>query len=177
MEELRRLAQLLKERNSIDKGISHIINRPAEKGHIGEYIAQRIFKIKLEESAVHKGSDGRFSYGKLRGSTVNVKYYSKSQRMLDLKPEPPPPEYYLVFTGPPLGPVSTRGMRLPFTIEYVFLFDATDLDKALKERGVKIGIATSVVTRLWKEAEIYPTQSNPTLKISAEQRRLLELFR
>ena len=63
------------------------------------------------------------------------------------------------------------------TIEAVFLFDAQALVNHLRKRGVKIGIATSVVQEEWRQAEIYPTRRNPALVLSGEQRRLLALFR
>jgi hypothetical protein len=34
-----------------------------------------------------------------------------------------------------------------------------------------------VIQEQWRQAEIYPTQRNPALVLSSEQRRLLALFR
>jgi hypothetical protein len=53
-----KLAQLIHERNRISEEIARIIGRPALSGHIGEYIASKIFNIRLEESAISKGIDG-----------------------------------------------------------------------------------------------------------------------
>ena len=39
MEPLQQLAELIRQRNRIDDAIADIIGRPAEKGHISEYIA------------------------------------------------------------------------------------------------------------------------------------------
>ena len=51
MKELEELAKLLSKRNKVDSRISDIIMRPAITGHIGEYIASKLFDIKLEKSA------------------------------------------------------------------------------------------------------------------------------
>ncbi|MFQ6065374.1 MAG: hypothetical protein ACE5L6_07860 [Candidatus Bathyarchaeia archaeon] len=63
MNELERVAKLLGKRNQINLEISKIIGRPALQGHIGEYIASKIFKIELEYSAVAKGIYGVFTQG------------------------------------------------------------------------------------------------------------------
>ena len=47
------LAQLIRKRNEIDNKISNIINRPSEKGHIFEYIASKLFPIKLNDYLWH----------------------------------------------------------------------------------------------------------------------------
>jgi hypothetical protein len=62
-----RIAALLRERNSIDARIAKVIDRPVTAGHLGEWIASRIFDIALEESAATQGFDGRFRSGALRG--------------------------------------------------------------------------------------------------------------
>ena len=56
--ELTQLATLLAERNLVDGRIAQLIDRPVERGHIGEWIASRIFAIDLHPSAVHAASDG-----------------------------------------------------------------------------------------------------------------------
>ena len=48
--------------------------------------------------------------------------------------------------------------------------------EALKDRGVKIGVATSVAKAYWEAAEIYPEGSNDSLTLTAEQLDLLESF-
>ncbi len=73
------LAELLRERNRISSKIATLIGRPALSSHLGEYIASKIFDIELYESATHKGADGQFGSGPLRGKTVNVKLYGKKQ--------------------------------------------------------------------------------------------------
>ncbi len=74
MQDMRDLAKLIRDRNSIARRITEIIDRPAQIGHIGEYIASKVFDIRLEESAVTKGFDGAFSSGPLHGQTVNIKF-------------------------------------------------------------------------------------------------------
>jgi hypothetical protein len=83
-ESLACIAALLGERNSIDASIAKVIDRPVTAGHLGEWIASRIFDIALEESAANQGFDGRFRTGALRGSTVNIKWYMKRTRLLDI---------------------------------------------------------------------------------------------
>ena len=53
------------------KSITTLVGRPALIGHLGEYIASRIFDIELEPTAVSKGVDGRFTKGKLSGKRGN----------------------------------------------------------------------------------------------------------
>ena len=173
-EELENLSKLLKQRNTIDNTISQILNYPAKEGHIGEFIASRIFNIALNKSATEKGHDGVFSEGNLNGKTVNVKLYGKREGFLDLKPEFPF-DYYLVLTGPKTNPASSRGTSRPIVIESVFLFDAHKLHEDLNGK-VKMGIATSVRQQLWQEAEIYPNQVNKSLILTEKQKSYLKLF-
>src|SRR5436190_16511565 len=77
MEDLTQLAELIRRRNALGKDITQIIGRPSLIGHLGEYIAARVFDITLEESAINKGFDGRFCKGPLVGKSVNVKWYAK----------------------------------------------------------------------------------------------------
>ena len=75
-DELQELASLIKARNVLENSIAGIIGRPAHPGHIGEFVASRIFDIELPESAVNRGCDGHFRTGLLAGKSVNVKKYS-----------------------------------------------------------------------------------------------------
>ena len=45
-EKLENLSQLIREKNKITHEISRLIGRPAEKWHVGEYIASNIFNIR-----------------------------------------------------------------------------------------------------------------------------------
>lgn len=174
LEILERLSQLIRERNVLDNEIAAIIGYPAEKGHIGEFIASKIFNIALNKSATEKGQDGFFSEGNLKGKTVNVKFYGKRENILDLKPDFPV-DYYLVLSGPKSNAAPSRGTNRPWTIESVFLFDAQQLHNTLRGK-VKLGIATSVREELWQSAEIFPNQINKLLLLNEQQKEQLKLF-
>lgn len=175
MEELKKLADLIHKRNEISTEITEIIGRPAQIGHLGEYIASKILDIYLEASAVNKGFDGRFSKGPLAGKTVDVKWYAKKQGIVDLRVEDIP-DYYLVFTGPHSTQLSSRGDDRLWSIDSVYLFDAHSLVDRLKERGLKVGVAASVSKEFWEEAEIYPQSKSQRLVLDVEQRQMLAMF-
>lgn len=178
MDALPELAALVRRKNAIDDAIAALVQRPAQVGHVGEYIASRVFDITLERSATHKDSDGRFQSGPLQGCTVNIKWYLKREGLLDLSAYVAPDHYYLVMTGPKAAPVASIGATRPWVIDYVFLFNAAALCHALtsKPKPVKIGVATSVTKDLWAAAEIYPHASCPWLTVSGDQRARLALF-
>ena len=175
MEDLSELADLIRERNTIGKRISLLTNRPSTIGHIGEFIASKVFNIRLEESASAKGIDGYFEGGSLDGCSVNIKWYGKQESMLDINPTSLP-DYYLVMTGPIAQAISSKGDIRPWLIEHVYIFNSAELMAKLKVRGVKIGIATSIRKGDWQEAEIYPSQRNPSYVLSYEQRKALAQF-
>lgn len=175
MDVLERLAELIRTKNRIDDEIAGIIGRPAQIGHVGEYIASNIFGIKLEESAARRAIDGHFMDGPLAGRTVNIKWYGKMEGLLDITPNHLP-DYYLVMAGPKSGAISSRGKTRPWLISAVYLFDARHLVGMLNTRGVKIGVATSVAASMWEEAQIYPIQQSKTLVLSRDQRKQIELF-
>ncbi len=169
------LAGLLKEHNAITDKIARLIDRPAEMGHIGEYIAAAIFDISLVTSASQKSMDGYFTVGLLAGLSVNIKWYRKWDSLLDITPQALP-NYYLVMTGPKSFSLTSRSSTRPAVIDRIYLFDAAALYVRLLARNVKIGVATSITKQLWHEAELYPEQNNPTLNLSDEQKRRLALF-
>jgi hypothetical protein len=173
--DLKCLADLLRRYNAIGNEIAGVIGRPAERGHVGEYIAAHIFGIALEGSARKRARDGRFMTGALADHTVNVKWYGKQEGVLDLHARKPP-HYYLALTGPAGSAASSRGATRPWVIQSVYLFDAARLLEDLRARGVKIRTGSSVRRELWEAAEIYPTARNGTLVLSQEQRDLLALF-
>lgn len=172
---LEQLSRLLKKRNEIDLEISRIIERPGLPSHIGEFIASRIFGIRLETSASAKGMDGIFSEGPLRGRSVNVKLYGKQEGILDIETHSLA-DYYLVLTGPKSLPISSRGATRPLVINYVYLFEMKTLVKSLTKRNLKFSVATSVAKEYWDQAEIYPDQNNNELVLTEEQLRQLRLF-
>lgn len=91
-------------------------------GHLGEFIASRVFAIELEASASAAAIDGRFTEGLLAGRTVNVKWYAKREGLLDLT-ESDVSDHYLVLTGPPSAGASSRGQVRPWIISNVYLFE------------------------------------------------------
>ncbi len=168
MTDLDKLADLLAELNSIGNRISEITQRPATIGHTGELIASQIFDIELEESTSEKGFDGHFRSGSLSGKTVNIKWYSKQEYLLDITPNSLP-DYYLVMTGPKdLEGTSKGGMR-PWLINSVFLFNAAELVIELTARGVIVGTASSVRKHEWQAAEIYPNKRSMVYRMTDEQ--------
>ncbi len=172
---LGRLANLIGERNEIDKKIAHLIDRPALAGHPGEFIAAKVFGIKLEYSAAKKSFDGYFMLPPLAGRSVNVKFYSKQDGNLDISPDALP-DFYLVLTGPRIPATSSRGDHRPMVIHSVHLFEARPLNAELRQRGLKIGTATSVRQLYWQAATIYPEQRSQLLILTEQQRQLLALF-
>lgn len=77
MDELIQLAALLKQHNAITNEIARLIGRPAEMGHVGEYLAAKLFAIDLSPSASTKSIDGYFADGSLAQRSVNIKWYGK----------------------------------------------------------------------------------------------------
>ena len=175
MSELLRLAELVKEKNEVELGISSIIGRPALIGHTGEYIASEIFNIRLVDSASNKGFDGYFTKGMLTGKSVNVKWYTKRECFLDINPLGLP-DFYLVMTGPHRNATSSRGTTLPWKISNVYLFNSIWLIDHLNQRKIKVGIATSVHSKLWEDAEVFPQNENRDLILTKEQHDNLLLF-
>lgn len=175
LRDLEELAALLSERNRVAREITGLIHRPCQIGHVGEYIASRVFDIQLEESATSKAIDGRFASGPLRGRSVNVKWYAKREGILDITPDYLP-ELYLVLAGPKTASASSRGEVRPWLIDSVHLFEAEPVVARLRERGVKLGVATSLREAEWDQAEIYPRSTSPILQLSQHQRRALSLF-
>ncbi len=172
---LNRLAALVRRRNALEREITAIIERPALVGHVGEYIASVIFDIRLEESATTAGYDGRFSSGPLAGQTVNVKTYPKLENILDINMEHPP-DWYLALTGPKSKELTSKGSTRPWIIVQAFLFDALALIQRLANRGVQLGVATSVISAEWDAARIFPLSPAAPLTLSEEQLSLLALF-
>tara|TARA_B100000315_G_scaffold252108_1_gene288183 strand:+ start:520 stop:1101 length:582 start_codon:yes stop_codon:yes gene_type:complete len=173
--ELEILADLIRVRNSTELAITRIIGRPAQIGHIGEYIASKIFDIELESSAVNPGSDGTFRSRPLKGKSVNIKFYGKLENLLDIRTEYLP-DYYLVLTGPKATAMTSKGATRPWVIDSVFLFEAGSLVERLNGRGVKLGTATSVIGDEWQKARIYLPNENSPLKLTERQVQMLRLF-
>ena len=175
MGDLERLAELIAVPNSVAKEIAAIVGRPALVGHLGEFIASHVFDIELEESATVPGVDGHFCTGRLAGKSVNVKGYPKREGLMDLK-DAGGPDYYLGLAGPRRAAISSRGSTRPWVVDSVYMFDSEARLATLRERGVKIGVATSVAEPIWAGAEVHPASISDDLRLSAEQVELLSMF-
>jgi hypothetical protein len=174
VESIERVAELLRARNAVDTLIADEINRPMTSGHLGEWLAFRIFGLTPAVHAAVAGFDGTFGGGPLDGRTVNVKWYLKREGLLDIAAERP--DYYLVMTGPAAPAVASKGTTRPWCIDEVFLFEAARLEAELRARGVAVGTATSVRTAQWTAACVYPDSNNPALVLDERQKGLLRLF-
>jgi hypothetical protein len=175
MSELGVLAELLEKKQLIDISIAKLIGRPAMTGHIGEYIASKIFRIHLETSATKEGIDGTFIDGTLGGKTVNIKLYGKQEGLLDITVNNLA-DYYLILSGPKSHQSSSRGTSRPLVISNVYLFKMQVLLEKLKRRGVRIGVATSVAAEYWIDAELYQTNRNNEMILTADQNAQLAKF-
>lgn len=175
LDRLRVLAGLVREQNAVHDRISALVGRPAQIGHVGEFIASEVFDIALQDSAVAAGLDGSFRSGPLAGRSVNIKWYGKREGALDVALDAPP-DFYLVLCGPRTADGSSRGGTRPWLIEEVFLFEHAPLLTALQGRRVKIGVATSVAKEFWERARVFPAGSNAPLALSPEQVEALAMF-
>ena len=108
--------------NETGREIAKLIGRPALSGHIGEFIAARVFDIALESTVTRRALDGHFRSGELKGKSIDIKWYGKQEgtwASID-----PPPDFYLVLTGPRSPAGSSCGSTRPLVLDSVFLFDA-----------------------------------------------------
>lgn len=175
MKRLEELSELVARRNKVSTEIAAILGRPAQLGHLGEFIASALFDISLEPSANNKGFDGRFTRAPLAGKSVDVKTYAKREGIIDLRLDDLP-DYYLILSGPRAPAASSKGRDRPWLIEGIHFFDAHTLVQSLKSRNVKVGVAASVASEYWLAAEVYPTQRCDLLQIRDEQRAWLQAF-
>lgn len=168
-DELARLAGLIRVKNEADLAIAQLIGRPCERGNIGEFVAAKVFAIRLMVSGSHPGHDGIFHDGPLAGKTVNVKTYSRHESALDIGAHRC--DYSLVLTGPP-----GQAPALPWVIDSVFLLDQKKLVAKLRTRGVKIGTATSARKAEWDAGRIFPPHPTSPIQLSDRQLACLSLF-
>jgi hypothetical protein len=165
---LAELAELVRIKNEADLATAELIGRPCLPGNIGEYIAALVFGIQLMDSGAHPGYDGLFQEGDLSGKTVNIKTYSRHEYVLDISPHPCA---YDLLAGPP-GQARIR----PWAIDAVYLLERDGLLTKLRERGVKIGIATSVQKAVWDSARIFPSALSAPYHLTDRQCHLLSQF-
>jgi hypothetical protein len=119
--------------------------------------------------------DGHFQSGPLAGKTVNVKWYLKDEGLLDI-PTSDAPDLFLVLAGPRAAAVSSKGSHRPWIIETVYLLDTTGLMTELGNRGVRIGVATSLRRGTWQASEIYPNPTNTAVHLDPDQRAMISRF-
>lgn len=175
MTELEQLAKAIPHLNSASAHVASIIGRPAERGHIGEFIASRVFNIRLHTSATERGSDGFFIDGPHLGKNVNIKFYGKREGILDIRSDAVP-DLFLVMTGPKSTSSSSSGSVRPICIEYVFLIPGNEAICSAESRNVMIREATSFPGSFWDEHEVYPASRSKELNLTQDQIRSLELF-
>ena len=175
MTELEHLANAISQQNSASAHVASIIGRPALRGHIGEFIASRVFNIQLHESASEKGSDGFFVEGSIAGRSVNVKFYGQHECLLDM-PNAAVPDLFLVLTGPKGSATSSSGQVRPICINHVFLIPGTEALADALSRNVSVGAATSFPGSFWDEHEVYPASRSKELDLTQDQVRLLGQF-
>ena len=176
MEKIKEFAQLINQRNEIDhKIVKDYIGRPAEKGHIAEWIASKAFPITLNKKGNQSEYDGVFNSGSLKGKRVDIKYLAVNNRILDINNKLTSEVYLLVFTGPYEAAQSSKDKVRPFCISNIYLFNENELCRELKDNEVHVGIATSVRKKYWEENEIYPNnKENLDIELNRE---VIELFR
>lgn len=173
------LACAVHKKNRADARVARLMAKQALPGNFGEFVAAMVFQIRLCRTANQKAFDGVFRGGTLDGKTVNIKYKTRHDRLLNLKKDGEAgPDYYLVMTGPKKKAKPPRGEARPWVVESVFLFDARALVRELKTLNPrkKIGVAAGVPVELWKKAMIYPNGVSPLLSITDSQRERLALF-
>lgn len=109
---LESVARLLTARNALDAELATLMNRPMTAGHLGEWIAAQIFVVDLEPAANHRGADGVFAGGPLRGRSVNVKWYLEQEGILDI-PASEELDDILVLAGPRAPAARSEGSTRP----------------------------------------------------------------
>ena len=169
-DDLRRLAELIRERDPIDRKIAAIISKPPFTKDVGRYIHFRIFGIEPRG----RGNNGRFISGPLQGKSVHVQTKTKWERQIDIN-DKNLPDYYLILVGP-TSPEAAQ----PLVIDQVFLFEQRSLIAQLLSAGKKAGLATSVGA--WcDDARIYsasalPLPQSPRLLLTQVQKDALRHF-
>lgn len=175
MLDLPRLAQLVRARNTVESNIANLLGSSINLNAVGKHIAATIFGITLLPSSQHREFEGIFAHAPLTGKTVDIQWYPRREGFLHVQSDSAP-DYYLILAGPKQESSTTRALVNPWLISSVHLFNSNELLAALRERGVQLGSHTSVINQLWERAEIFPTQHNPVLILTEEQRHLLRLF-
>jgi hypothetical protein len=94
--------------------------------------------------------------------------------LINLNPDISEDVYPLIFTERYKAASSSKDGERPFCISNAYLFNEWKLCSALREKGIKVGVATSVRKEHWYEREIYPENKMVyNLELTPE---LVELF-
>lgn len=172
-ERLANLADLLGQRDVVERRIAAITGRSARQGDVGEFIAACVFDIELAVTAVQAGHDGWFRSGPLRGRTVNIKTYGSAADGIDVSLHAC--DYYLVLSGLRKTPGAVQHHR--WSISAVYLFDRQRLLAEFTNRGVKVGIATSLRVGDLAASRLYPVPGpSALLSLTEKQVAMLALF-
>jgi hypothetical protein len=172
---IRRLSELLRERNATDAAIGQITSGSVADRHVAHWVASQIFDIQPEAPGPASELTGRFQSSALEGHTVSVQWHRLQRGLLDTA-ETTTFEYYLVLAGPPpLTPPTYT--RQPLSVDSVYLFHARQLHAEQNARGVRPGLSSIVTATQWRAAEIYPSARNTVLLVTPVQAAQLQLFR
>ena len=175
MEELRRLAELVRKRNQKAGRISSIFRQPDQPEKVRERIASRVFGIEISSGPGEKVISGHFTEGKLAGNAVNIKWYARNDGRLSMQ-ENPLPDFYLVLTGPKTGKEGSTAAISLWTLDYVYLFRTEVIMGQLRLRGAEPSETTRIRRRDWNRCELYPESRCSYLNLSDAQMEMLKLF-
>jgi hypothetical protein len=131
------MAALLRARNEADAVIAGLLRRPAEQGHLGEWLAVRLLELEPAPSA-------RSARVRSPAGRSTSKSYGALQGILDLHEDDAATDEYLVLSGTREAAGSSRGALGPLAVAHVHLIEGRPLIADLRSRGIKIGIASSV---------------------------------
>ncbi len=175
LDELSHLADLIGERNRVEREIVAITDRSAQLERVGEYIASIIFDLTLYPFRSEMGSDGYFNIGPLAGQSVDVKWYSREEYRVSVNVAALP-DYYLVFSGPRVSTIVSRRAPHAWAISKVHLFQAKAFVDASLLNNAKANVGIVVARAHWDEAELYPNARNPFFSLTEAQRARLAMF-
>ena len=158
------LSNLLSIQAEVDLAIIDVLGFPALRSNVGGFVAEQVFGVELLRSRFAQSKYGYLSLDDGRRVSVNVKYYLKWERQLDMHTGDTPPDYYLVLAG--VDAVS-------WAIKDVFLISHADLLAS----GVTAAVPVSVPDALSEPARLFPTHAGIVpLSVTDEQAHALLQF-
>jgi hypothetical protein len=166
------LADLLRHRDELDHQIGHIVGHCARPGDVGRIIAAHVFDIRLAESATVPGHHGWFRSGPLGGRTVNIKTYGDARAGIDIGLHPC--DTILVLSGPRR---QTSVQHRGWGVSAAYLFETDRLLATLRNRGVKLGVATCLRKADLDAVQVFPfVGPQAPITLSDRQKALLSFF-